>query len=262
MALKAHGPVAVWDASSTLPVATINPTPGKKRVAFAGFTGEDWAIAVVEDRRARLVEVRKAKGGGFEVAQHAELPFLNQAWTAALSTEGRRLLVGAIDGTARLIDTGTFRLVGNAMKHDGVVLASAFSGDGRWIVTRTEQAAYLWHGGSGYPVADPVRFEGGVASAYLLGGGAMLLARENGQGPQLIRLHLDFPAPGPAWLPALVEIAGRGRFDRSGGVAPIEQPRSEIATLRSAIDKEPASSWWRQWATGVVARLDGKGVAR
>lgn len=259
LALESQGRVRVWDAATTLPIASVDPSAKGRRVAFAGFTGREWELVVVEEKLARLVEVRAEKGGGYKVLPLATLPFLNTAWTADLSTAERRLVVGGVDGTARLVELDTFRLAGSAMKHDGVVVGVAFSPDSRWVVSRTEQSARVWHARTGFPVADAVRHENGVASAALLGGGAYLLTGEAGAAPRLTRIHLDFPDPRPEWLPALVEAAGRGRFDRSGGVAPIEDARGEMAALRQTVAKDSSSAWWKHWATQVLARLDGPG---
>lgn len=259
LTLEKQGRVRVWDATSTLPIASISPTSPQRRVAFAGFSGRDWEIVVVEDKLARLLEVTAEPGGGYKVRRLSQLGFLNTVWSADVSPAQRRLVIGGVDGTARVIELDTFRLSGSAMKHDGVVVAATFSPDGRWVVTRTEQAARVWHARTGFPVADAVRHENGVASASLLGGAAYLLTSEVAAAPRLTRIYLDFPDPRPEWLPALVEVAGRGRFDRSGGVAPIDNPRDEIAALRTAVAKDSSSRWWKEWGAGVLARLDGQG---
>src|SRR6185436_4847796 len=103
---------------------------------------------------------------------------------ADLSPRLGRLAVGTVDGGARLIELETLRLAGSDMKHDGVVVAMAFSHDGQWLVTRTEQSTRLWDARTGFPVADAVRHEGRVAQAGLMGEGAWLVTAEQGQAPQ------------------------------------------------------------------------------
>lgn len=255
LAVDADGRVGLWDVASTLPIAAIEPSVAKSRVAFAGFTGRGRELVVVEERLARLFDVLEEKSRGYRVAALSQLAFLNTVWSADLHVAQRRLVVGGVDGTARMVDLEPLRLAGSAMKHDGVVVGAGFSPDGRWVVTRTEQSTRLWHARTGYPVADALRHEQRVTFASLLGAGGYLVGVEENAAPQVTRINLDFPQPYPTWLPALVEVAGRGRFDKTGTVAPIDNPRAEITGLRAAVGKESPSAWWREWGTQVLARL-------
>lgn len=255
LTVEAAGVVRLWDVGSTLSIAAIEPTIAQGRVAFAGFTGRDRELVVVEEKLARLFEVVQEKNGAYRVSRLSQLSFLNTVWSADLNAARRRLVVGGVDGTARMVDLEPLRLAGSAMKHDGVVVSAGFSPDGRWVVTRTEQSTRIWHARTGYPVADAVRHDNRVVFASLLGNGAHLVSVEENAAPQVTRINLDFSHPHPAWLPALVEVAGRGRFDKTGTVAPIDNPRAEIAALRAAVGKESPSAWWKDWGGQVLARL-------
>lgn len=261
LGLAGDGRVQLWDARNSLALGAVEPEAPGRRVAFAGFTGRGWELVVVEERLARLMELTQPAAGGYALETRARLAFLNTAWSADVAPGMRRLVVGSLDGTARLVELETFRLTGSAMKHDGVVVGAGFSPEGRWVVTRTAQSARVWDARTGFPVSDAWRHENGVAGATLLGGGAYLFTQEANVAPLVRRLHLDFPDPRPAWLPALVEVAGRGRFDRSGGVAPIDDPRREIAALREAVARDSPSPWWKDWGAAVLARLDARKAA-
>lgn len=255
LTVDAEGRVRLWDVGSTLPIAAIEPSRAQSRVAFAAFTGRAQEVVVVEEKLARLFDVIDEKARGYRVALLSQLPFLNTVWSADLNAAQRRLVVGGVDGTARMVDLEPLRLAGSAMKHDGVVVSAGFSADGRWVVTRTEQSTRLWHARTGYPVADGLRHENRVTFASLTGAGGYLVSVEENGAPQVTRINLDFPSPYPKWLPALLEVAGRGRFDKTGTVAPIDNPRAEMASLRTAVEKESPSAWWREWGTQVLARL-------
>jgi WD40 repeat protein len=258
---EGEGRVRLWDARSTLPVASIDPTVPRARVAYAGFTARAGELVVVEEKVARLFLVEHDRRRGFVVEQRARLPFLNTIWSADVSPRQGRLAVGAVDGSARLIELETLRLVGSAMKHDGVVVALGFSPDGQWLVSRTEQATRVWDARTGYPVADTVRHDNRVAQSALMGEGTWLATVEQGQSPQALKLNLDFPAPYASWLPGLVEWAGRGHLDRSGAVAPLEDARAELARLGTAVAEPGANAWWTKWGNEILLRLAGAAPA-
>jgi eukaryotic-like serine/threonine-protein kinase len=84
-------------------------------------------------------------------------PPQTQVWSAAISPDGKTVLVGSADGTARLWDAATRQPIGPALQHQGRVEHVAFSPDGRTLATASnhltemlstqnvESAARLWH---------------------------------------------------------------------------------------------------------------------
>ena len=58
-------------------------------------------------------------------------------WEAQFSSDGRQVLTGSLDGTARLIlwDVATGKPLGKPMTHEGSVVAARFSPDGQRLVT-------------------------------------------------------------------------------------------------------------------------------
>ncbi len=72
----------------------------------------------------------------------------------AFSPDGRRVLTGSWDKTARVWDAATGKLVATLAGHDRAVTAVAFSPDGTRVLTRSEDTtARLWEAATGKPVA-------------------------------------------------------------------------------------------------------------
>src|SRR6185295_9259167 len=63
--------------------------------------------------------------------------------TAALSPDGRTLLLGARDGTVRFVDLKTGQARRASSRHDSTVLASAFAPDGRTAATGGEDGRVI-----------------------------------------------------------------------------------------------------------------------
>jgi WD40 repeat protein len=68
-----------------------------------------------------------------------------KVWAVAFSPDGKTVLTGSMDGTARLWDARTGRPIGTPLHHRGRVRAVAFSPDGRRILTACgDNTARLW----------------------------------------------------------------------------------------------------------------------
>ncbi len=92
------------------------------------------------------------------VPLRACLPHPDRVRALAFSPNGGRALTGCVDGSARLWDAATGRLVGTLAHAGGPVRAAAFSPDGRLAVTGGEDgAARLWDADSGGPHGPPLK---------------------------------------------------------------------------------------------------------
>src|SRR5207248_2110258 len=81
----------------------------------------------------------------------------------AFSPDGRTIVTGSNDGTARLWVVGTSRAAGEPLRHDGPVRAVAFSPDGRTLATGSDDStARLWQAATGRPVGEVLRHQGEV----------------------------------------------------------------------------------------------------
>src|SRR5438128_2612877 len=77
------------------------------------------------------------------------------AWGDALSADGRLLASGSLDGTARLWEAPSGRLLATLQGHAGAVWGVALSGDGRLLASgSTDGTARLWEAPSGQLLAS------------------------------------------------------------------------------------------------------------
>ena len=75
----------------------------------------------------------------------------------AFSPDGKTVLTGSDDKTARLWDAATGNGSGRPLEHQGAVWAVAFSPDGKSILTGSRDGtARLWDGEVGQPVGRPL----------------------------------------------------------------------------------------------------------
>ena len=82
----------------------------------------------------------------------------SEIWSAAFSPDGRTLLIGYHDGSARLWEVPAGRVKGPPLTHSpGGVHAVAFSPDGRLLATGgADRTARLWDAVTGRPVGPPL----------------------------------------------------------------------------------------------------------
>ena len=105
--------------------------------------------------RQRLGTGRGTWRPGRPSAGHSRIPVAVSA--AAFSPDGKTLLTGCEDGTARLWDVGNTDTPSAPLLHQAWILAVAFSPDGKTVLTGSEDGtARLWDAATGMPLGPPL----------------------------------------------------------------------------------------------------------
>jgi tetratricopeptide (TPR) repeat protein len=86
------------------------------------------------------------------------MPHQGEVFAVAYSPDGKAVLTGGSDKTARLWDATTGQPIGAPMQHRGAVLAVAFSPNGKTVLTASNDGtARLWDAATGGPIGPPLR---------------------------------------------------------------------------------------------------------
>src|SRR5262249_21093142 len=91
------------------------------------------------------------------VLQHA-----GPVCAVAFSADGKAVLTGSADKTARLWSAADGSPIGKPMAHGEVVGTVAFSPDGKMVLTGSGDTARLWSAADGSPIGKPMAHAGWV----------------------------------------------------------------------------------------------------
>ena len=92
-----------------------------------------------------------------DVGLKAVLPHEGVVLAVAFSLDGKTVLTGSVDNTARLWDAATGKPAGPPMTHNGAVWTVAFSPDGKAVLTASnDKTARLWDAATGKSIGLPL----------------------------------------------------------------------------------------------------------
>jgi WD40 repeat protein/tRNA A-37 threonylcarbamoyl transferase component Bud32 len=143
-----QGEARLWDAKTGEPLGPTLPHPDEVHAAV--FSPDGQRFLTVCDEEVRLYDPEASATGNppsltlparrpFRVLPHPRplrrMKGIQPRLWAIFSPDGKSVLTGGEDGTARLWDAATGAEQGQPLRHNGPVLSMAFSADGKTIAT-------------------------------------------------------------------------------------------------------------------------------
>jgi WD40 repeat protein/tRNA A-37 threonylcarbamoyl transferase component Bud32 len=144
---KHEGEVRLWDAATGQPLGP--PLPHPDEVHATAFSPDGRRFLTVCDEEVRVWRLEDGRPTTSFALPHPRpakrIEKIQPRLWAIFSPDGKLVLTGGEDGTARLWDAAGGAARGEPLCHDGPVLSLAFSPDGKLIVTGSyDGTARIW----------------------------------------------------------------------------------------------------------------------
>ena len=163
----------------------------------------------------------------------AVFPHRKMISVVAYSPDGKLVVTGSFDNSARLWDAATGRPRGEPMRHAGRVRAVAFRGDSGAVLTGGDDGvAQLWDTATGRPLGPPLRHGGPVRAVAFSPDGTLALT---GSDDRTARLW-DTDSGRPFGSPLAHDGAVRAVAFRPDGKAVLTGSSDETARLWDVAD--------------------------
>jgi WD40 repeat protein/serine/threonine protein kinase len=126
------------------------------------FSAQLWDLSPASS----WIRPHRLEAGSAESAKSLLLSRLEKVTTAVLSPDGRRVLTGSLDGTAKLWEIADGMMRYPALQHRGRISAVSFSPDGQNVLTASwDWTARLWDAKTGKPIGSPIQHNSTICSA-------------------------------------------------------------------------------------------------
>ena len=134
--------------------ANILPRPDGSFVAYAPKQeSRCWDFAT--GTQVPLTDFSPPAAQGLRIPKSYQVQFMA---AHVVSPNGKTVLTGSHDNTARLWDAATGQQLGNPIEHRSSVPSVAFNGDGTLIATGAQDGTVrFWFAGTGRPLGPPLR---------------------------------------------------------------------------------------------------------
>lgn len=143
----ATGLTRAWDATTGDRAG--EAMPHARRLRFLAFAADGRSLATCcEDGSARIWVLGTGRRLG-------EVEHAGAVTHASFAPDGKVLLTASADGTARAWNVADARPRTPPLPHPGPVHLTAFSADGRWLLTGSGASARIWDADNGDPIGGP-----------------------------------------------------------------------------------------------------------
>jgi WD40 repeat protein len=136
-------------------------------------------LETAPDKNAKLQRTIRTELTAWGREFHAQGPILShEAPLTAMvfSPDGKTVLMGSVDNTARLWDATTGKAIGPPLQHKMSIAAVAFSPDGKTVLTGSEDnTARLWEVATGKALGPPLQHQGPVGTVAFSADGKTVL---------------------------------------------------------------------------------------